>query len=216
MAFGSPPGRPTGRRYSRWPMTVLMPEPMLAKSGPLPQYGDYAYELKWDGFRALVRSGDAFRVRSRRGWDMTKLLPELAELPVEAVLDGEIVALGSDGKPVFERVCQRLLHGDRRIALRFVCFDLLALNGESLLERPYAERQEQLASLGLDGEHWQTQEVFADGEALFAAACEHGLEGIVCKLRSDRYRPGERRWLKVKNRAYYRFEQERELARRWR
>jgi bifunctional non-homologous end joining protein LigD len=189
---------------------------MLAKSAPLPERGDYAYELKWDGFRALVRSGEEFRVRSRRGWDMTKLLPELAELPVDAVLDGEIVAIDEDGHPSFERVCQRLLYGESRVPLRFVAFDLLALDGESLLELPWSARRAQLEQLQLDGPYWQTQEIFDDGAALFAAVCECGLEGIVCKRRSERYRPGERRWLKVKNRAYYRFAQERELARSWR
>jgi len=54
-----------------------LPEPMLARTGPLPSRGRWAYEVKWDGFRALVRAGDDFRVRSRRGWDMTALVPEL-------------------------------------------------------------------------------------------------------------------------------------------
>jgi bifunctional non-homologous end joining protein LigD len=185
---------------------------MLAKSGELPERGDYAYELKWDGFRALVRTGD-LRVRSRRGWDMTGLLPELAELPAEAVLDGEIVAFDAQGQPSFELVCKRLLHGDKTVPLRFIAFDLLALDGETLLEQPWSERRRQLELLQLNGPYWQTQEIFDDGAALFAAVCEQGLEGVICKRRSERYRPGERRWLKVKNRSYYRFEQERELAR---
>ena len=54
---------------------------MLARTGPLPTRGRWAYEVKWDGFRAIVRSGDDFRVRSRRGWDMTGLAPELEALP---------------------------------------------------------------------------------------------------------------------------------------
>jgi ATP-dependent DNA ligase len=53
---------------------------MLARSGPLPTEAGWSYELKWDGFRAIVRSGREFRVRSRRGWNMTPLLPELAAL----------------------------------------------------------------------------------------------------------------------------------------
>jgi ATP-dependent DNA ligase len=72
----------------------VLPAPMLARSGRLPLESGCTYELKWDGFRALVRSGSEFRVRSRRGWNMTDLLAELAALPVNAVLDGELVALG--------------------------------------------------------------------------------------------------------------------------
>src|SRR5690242_2989814 len=78
-----------------------LPAPMLARSGRLPTDSGYAFELKWDGFRALVRTGDDFRVRSRGGWNMTELLPELRELPVDAVLDGELVALGDDEWPDF-------------------------------------------------------------------------------------------------------------------
>src|SRR5204863_10139096 len=70
---------------------------MLARSGRLPAENGYAFELKWDGYRAIVRSGSEFRVHSRRGWNMTPLLPELATLPVDAVLDGELVALGDSG-----------------------------------------------------------------------------------------------------------------------
>jgi ATP-dependent DNA ligase len=70
---------------------------MLARSGRLPVPGDYAYEVKWDGFRAIVSTESGLRVRSRRGWNMTELLPELAALPVSATLDGELVAFGPDG-----------------------------------------------------------------------------------------------------------------------
>ena len=64
-----------------------LPEPMLARSGRLPTNGDFAYEVKWDGFRAIVSTEGPLRVRSRRGWDMTERVGFLAELPVRAVLD---------------------------------------------------------------------------------------------------------------------------------
>jgi bifunctional non-homologous end joining protein LigD len=70
---------------------------MLARSGLLPS-GDYAFELKWDGFRAIVGRNGGFRVRSRRGWDMTGLVPELGDLPAQGVFDGELVAF-ADGRP---------------------------------------------------------------------------------------------------------------------
>src|SRR4051794_36757712 len=102
---------------------MLLPSPMLSRSGPIPT-GDYAYELKFDGFRAIVGRHDGFRVRSRRGWDMTHHLPELADLPIGCVFDGEIVAF-EDGVPHFPFVCDRLLHGDRHVPLTYVIFDLL-------------------------------------------------------------------------------------------
>jgi bifunctional non-homologous end joining protein LigD len=65
---------------------------MLSRPGPLPSGSGWSFELKWDGFRALVSTEDGLRVRSGRGWDMTDAVPELAELPPGLVLDGELVA----------------------------------------------------------------------------------------------------------------------------
>jgi ATP-dependent DNA ligase len=70
---------------------------MLTRSGSIPS-GDYAFELKWDGFRAIVARHDGFRVFSRRGWKMTKLLPELVDLPAGYIFDGELVAF-EEGTP---------------------------------------------------------------------------------------------------------------------
>jgi ATP-dependent DNA ligase len=67
---------------------------MLARSGPLPTRGDWAFEVKWDSFRAIVSTEGSLRVRSRRGWNMTEFLPELDSLPVSATLDGELVFFG--------------------------------------------------------------------------------------------------------------------------
>jgi bifunctional non-homologous end joining protein LigD len=87
---------------------------MLARSGPIPTRGDWAFEVKWDGFRANVSTeGAPLRVRSRRGWNMTDLVPELAALPIAATLDdGELVAFGPDGAPDFPLLCDRLLDDD--------------------------------------------------------------------------------------------------------
>jgi bifunctional non-homologous end joining protein LigD len=78
-----------------------LPQPMLARSGPIPTRGDWAFEVKWDDFRALVSTDKGLRVRSRRGWDMTEHVAFLRDLPVRAVLDGERVALHEQGKPDF-------------------------------------------------------------------------------------------------------------------
>jgi ATP-dependent DNA ligase len=80
-----------------------LPEPMLARSGRLPTSGDFAHEVKWDGFPVIVSTEGPLRVRSRRGWDMTEHVGFLAQLPVRAVLDGELVALDDDGSRTSRR-----------------------------------------------------------------------------------------------------------------
>jgi bifunctional non-homologous end joining protein LigD len=162
---------------------------MLARSGQLPS-GDYSFELKWDGFRAIVGRNEEFRVRSRRGWGMTALLPELADLPVEGVFDGELVAV-ADGKPHFPLVCERLLYRTRGVSLTFVVFDVLGVEHEPTLDWPYARRRALLEELKLGEGPWLIPDVYDDGPALFAAVCAHRLEGVVAKRRSERNRPGE-------------------------
>jgi bifunctional non-homologous end joining protein LigD len=193
-------------------VALRLPQPMLARSGPLPS-GDYAFELKWDGFRAIVGRNGGFRVRSRRGWDMTGLVPELGDVPAQGVFDGELVAF-ADGRPHFPLVCDRLLHGDRTVSLTFVVFDALQLDGASTMHLPYSRRRELLDNLKLGNGPWFVPDSFDDGDALFAAACEHGLEGVIAKRRSAPYRPGQRGWIKVKNRRYWRCDAEMESLRR--
>jgi len=152
------------------------------------------------------------RVRSRRGWDMTEHAAFLAGLPVRAVLDGELVALDEEGKPDFPLVCGRILMRHRKIPLTFMAFDVLSVDGRSVTSQPYRERRRILEGLGLDGPPWRTPEAFDDGDALWEAVCEHELEGVIAKRRSSRYAAGVRGWVKVKNRAYWRYDMERESA----
>jgi bifunctional non-homologous end joining protein LigD len=189
-----------------------LPEPTLARSGRMPTSGNYAYEVKWDGFRAIVSTEGPLRVRSRRGWDMTPHVGFLAQLPVSAVLDGELVALDVDGKPDFPELCECVVMRRTSAPLTFIAFDVLSVEGESVMGLPYAKRREILDGLGLDDRFWRTPETFDDGAALWEAVCEHELEGVVAKRRSGRYLPGERGWIKTKNRDYWRDELEREGA----
>jgi bifunctional non-homologous end joining protein LigD len=142
---------------------------MLARSGHLPTSGDYAYEVKWDGFRAIVSTEGPLRVRSRRGWDMTEHLGFLAELPAHAVLDGELVALDQDGKPDFPQLCECVLMRHRSTPLTFMAFDVLSVEAEPVVSLPYSERRDILEGLRLKAPQWRTPEVFDDGEALWAA-----------------------------------------------
>jgi bifunctional non-homologous end joining protein LigD len=143
---------------------------------------------------------------------MTERVPELAELPEGLVLDGELLSLGDDGLPSFPRLSARVLHGHREIPVVYVIFDVLVHGRESSMGLPYSERREILNGLDLRGPAWCTAETFDDGHALFAAVVDQGLEGIVAKPRTSTYRPGEPGWLKIKNRGYWRFGQELELA----
>jgi bifunctional non-homologous end joining protein LigD len=188
---------------------------MLLQSASLPLKGDYAYEVKWDGFRALVSLHGSLSVRSRNGWDMTHLVPELAEIPGDLVLDGELVALGEDQRPDFPQLCARMLNNRRGIAITFVAFDLLGQDGEDLTRQPYHARRARLERLALHGSAWTTTESFDDGEGLWRAVCQHGMEGIVAKKRSGHYRPGRRGWLKIKNRDYWRYPLEVEAAKQF-
>ena len=208
-----PPGDPEAEP----PPTDL--EPMLAVAGKLPRDdGGWGYEIKWDGVRALARwEPGRFSLRSRNRNDITARYPELRALGLQlgsatTLLDGEVVALDERGVPSFERLQQRM-HLASEAAVRrraaespvtYVIFDLLHLDGHSLLDRPYAERRERLQELKLEGPAWRTPTHRAgDGAALLEASAQQGLEGIVAKRLDSRYEPGRRSpaWVKVKHTA---------------
>jgi bifunctional non-homologous end joining protein LigD len=192
-------------------------EPMLAKTGPLPRDDHrWAYEIKWDGVRAIgYVDGGRLRLASRNGRDITPRYPELRELGRalaghEAVLDGEVVAFDADGRPSFQRLQGRMHltsdHVVRRLAqsepVAYVLFDLLWLDGHSLLGLPYSDRRERLLALDLSGPTWQTPASHVgDGAAMLEASRARGLEGIIAKRLDSPYTPGRRpgTWVKVKN-----------------
>jgi len=186
---------------------------MLSRPGPLPTGQGWSYELKWDGFRAIVSTDDGFHVRSRRGWNMTSVLPELRELPSGLVLDGELVAW-KGSEPYFPFVCRRVLNRDMSIPLTFVIFDVLRSKGVDMTERPYRDRRRKLERLLLNGNAWTTSETFDDGHALFEAVCRLGFEGVVAKSHTSLYRPNDRGWVKVKNPNYWRRDAEQEAMSR--
>jgi bifunctional non-homologous end joining protein LigD len=192
--------------------------PMMARTATLP--GDdehWAFEVKWDGVRAVCHSEPGrLRMHSRNLLDITPRYPEVGRLNRalshhRAVLDGEIVALGSDGKPSFGALQRRMHVGSestvRRLAketpVTYVIFDLLWLDGHSLMELPYTERRARLAALELgDGGRWRVPDyVVGHGEQMLAATEDQGLEGVIAKRLDSRYEPGRRtaHWLKIKN-----------------
>lgn len=184
---------------------------MLATTGSLPRGDDWAYELKWDGVRALLDiSAGGMRITSRNGNDVTAGYPELAGLAgavEDALLDGEIVAL-VQGRPSFGALQSRMhTRGGQAASLAraspvtLLVFDVLRLYGVDLRERPYAERRATLERLGLHGRHWAVPPAFDDGPATAAASIEQGLEGVVAKRLSSSYQAGRRSrdWVKVKH-----------------
>src|SRR3954462_10864424 len=146
---------------------------MLARADMIPRGRGRLFEPKLDGFRCLVCTHDGFRARSRRGWDMSHLLPEFHRtLPESVQLDGELVALGEDGRPDFHRLSSRVLHGRRGIALTLFVFDVLAVEGLSTTMLPYSERRALLEELELESQHVRLVATFDGGGALFAAICQ--------------------------------------------
>ena len=193
-------------------------KPMLATPGHLPEdSAPWAFEIKWDGVRAILFvEGGRVRAQSRNDLDVSVAFPELADVGdflgmTTCVLDGEIVALGEDGRPSFARLQHRMHVANQREARRrattdpitFVAFDLLYLRGHSLLDEGYEDRRTALESLRLSGESFITTESFRDvsGQDILNAATQNGLEGVVAKRRDSPYRPGRRStdWIKVKS-----------------
>ena len=186
--------------------------PMLAVAGTLPSDdGRWAYEVKWDGVRALVAVEDGrVRLRSRAGNDVTASYPELGavRLDGDALLDGEVVAFDAGGRPDFGLLQSRMHVGRPPAALRartpvtLLLFDVLHAGGQDLTALPYDERRARLDALGVSGDSWQVPPSFpGEGAALLASTRDQGLEGVVAKRRDSRYEPGRRSedWVKVKN-----------------
>jgi bifunctional non-homologous end joining protein LigD len=202
------------------PERVPMPErivPMLARPGNLPRdESRWSFEVKWDGVRAIayVQPG-RLRLESRNLREITDGYPEVRGLIAdvgmhEAVFDGEIVAFDDDGRPSFGRL-QRRMHvtsppAVRRLAAStpvvYAIFDLLYLDGRSLMEKPYRDRREILEGLELSGRAWRVPSAHpGNGARLLEATSAQGLEGIVAKRLDSSYEPGRRTgaWIKIKH-----------------
>jgi bifunctional non-homologous end joining protein LigD len=203
------------------PDREAMPErivPMLAGSASeLPRTQEnWSFEVKWDGIRAIayVKPG-RLRLESRNLREITDGYPEvrglLRDLGMrEAVFDGEIVAFDESGRPSFERL-QRRMNVTAPSAVRrlsastpvvYAIFDLLHLDGHTLIGLPYEERRRRLEELGPGGPAWRVPAAHpGQGTRLLEATKAQGLEGVVAKRLDSRYEPGRRTgaWLKIKH-----------------
>jgi bifunctional non-homologous end joining protein LigD len=191
--------------------------PMLASAGTAVPVGpQWAHEIKWDGMRLLADVADGrVRLSSRNENDVTSTFPELSTLagpgmPDDMLLDGEVVALQA-GLPSFSALSERMhVSNPRKVGaltvtrpVTFMVFDLLRLGGVDLIAQPLAQRRAALERIGVAGPHAQVPPTYQDGVALQTATLEQGLEGVVSKRLSSRYRPGRRSpdWLKFAHRT---------------
>ncbi|WP_370640185.1 non-homologous end-joining DNA ligase [Aurantimonas sp. HBX-1] len=187
-------------------------EPCLALLAATPPVGaEWAYEIKWDGYRLAVHvdRGQA-RILTRGGHDWSHRFPAIAKAAValaapSLILDGEAVVLDSQGRSDFAALQQALGgRGGKRIAgdeIIFYAFDLLYFDGHDISGMALIERRHLLEDLlrGETGTIRLSEEVQAEGADLLRIACQHGLEGIIAKNREAPYRSGRRGdWLKIK------------------
>lgn len=185
--------------------------PMLATAGPVPTAPGWAFEIKFDGVRAVAygRPGGV-RLFSRNDRDVTSSYPEIAAtgLGEGVVVDGELVALDERGRPDFGRLQHRMHVAAptavliAEVPVQYVVFDLLRHDGHSTTGLPYTERRALLDGLELDAvPGWRVAPNFVDvdGSLVMAAAEQQGLEGVVAKRVDSIYQPGRRSrsWIKT-------------------
>jgi bifunctional non-homologous end joining protein LigD len=193
--------------------------PMLPSRGELPSgQGRWAFEIDWAGLRTLLWCEPGHILRSQsRGLEKetVTVFPELRRIArqlgsTEAVLDGEIVVLNSDGRPSAERLRERKRAGSEARArtaskhhpATLMIFDLLFCDGRMATGLAYEERRSLLEGLELDGPAWQTPSAHrGDGAPLLEAATGRGLSGLVAKRLGSEYRPGKRSadWVRIRS-----------------
>jgi len=170
----------------------------------LPEGSGWMYEVKFDGYRALLlKNNDRVWIRSRNDKDLTATYPSVAAAgrrlnADQAVLDGEIVAVDADGHPSFQALQHRSAHPRHTIV--FYAFDLLHLSGQDLTGRTLDERREQLPGVLNDSGVLLSIELPGTSQQVIAAVRNLGLEGVIAKRRRSPYTPGDRNtaWVKLK------------------
>ena len=165
---------------------------------------DWLFEIKWDGYRAIadLTNKDPL-LHSRNGNDFAASFPIMVEalktLSANAVLDGEIVVLNEQGFPDFQKI--QNYDQNTNFPLHYYVFDLLSLNGHSLIEEPLVERKKLLKMLvGKNDQIRFSDHIVGNGKEFFQVALKKDLEGIMAKKADSLYYPGKRtsEWLKIK------------------
>ncbi len=190
--------------------------PMLASMGTHDDlaHADWLYEPKLDGTRAIMTlKDDHLTFVNRNGTELTHRFPEMAQMrkhirAKQCVLDGELVVYDADGRPDFAALAKRDSVDDpalieeraKRLPATYVVFDVLELEGESLIGKPLSERKDILADLIRNAHHIEQVFWTEHGTLLWKEAKRRMLEGVVAKRAASRYQPGERsnEWRKIK------------------
>jgi DNA ligase D-like protein (predicted ligase) len=181
-------------------VTPMAAEPVAA----LPEGEDWTYEAKLDGYRALlIKDGAHVELRSRNDKDLSQIYPRLTAMgarlkPSQVVLDGEIVALDSEGRPAFQALQHRSSHPGHTIV--FYVFDLLHLNGRNWTDKPLKARRAQLPTVVGDSGLKLSLPLPGHAADVVNAVRALGLEGVIAKRAESSYQPGERSsdWQKLK------------------
>jgi bifunctional non-homologous end joining protein LigD len=207
---GKPPRNTPARRRSdvettSSPLTFV--EPMLAKATTSPPSGDWVYEIKFDGFRALaLKQGRKVALRSRNDKDLAEKFPEIRQAIARidarnVTLDGEIVALDARGRPSFQ-LLQDYEFGRERPPVFFYAFDLLGFERRDLRAEPLVERKSILKKLLRKAPPLIRYSASLNGDVkiLLAKADRLGLEGLIGKRKDSIYEAGRRSgaWIKLK------------------
>jgi len=188
----------------RKPPAFVTPMAVVAVK-KLPEGDEWLYELKWDGYRALlIKDGEDVQIRSRNDKDLTAMYPGIAaagrrQKIKQIVLDGEIVALGEDGWPSFQALQHRSSQHKRQIV--FYVFDLLYADGQDLTgERLEVRRARLPALVSTDGVLRLSADLPGSAADIVKALRAAGIEGVIAKRRDSSYQSGERSndWVKLK------------------
>ncbi len=186
--------------------------PMFSRQAEAPfSSGDWLFEIKWDGIRAISYIGEELSIRSRNQIELIHNFPELSELKdltSNAIVDGEIIVM-KDGKPDFQALIQRkqnsnpdmIRYMSGKFPVTYVIFDILEKDGEKLLDLPLLRRKSILGEAVKEG-NFVVLSLFVeeDGISYYNAVMEKGIEGIMAKKKTSPYEPGKRssNWLKIK------------------
>ncbi len=182
-------------------------EPMKAQLSDREAFDspDWIFEIKWDGYRAIAEiRPDGNRLYSRNGLTFDKAYPKVYEalkgIKKHAIIDGEIVAFDSDGKPSFQKL--QNYKNNSKVPLQYYVFDILELEGKSLTGLPLIERKKRLRKLIPESNVIRyCDHVEGDGKMFFKEMRKLNLEGMIAKKKDSRYQVGKRSpdWLKIKN-----------------
>jgi len=175
----------------------------------VPDSADYLYEIKWDGYRIIgYAKGGKVRLHSRSALNYTAKYP-LVEQAIKAlkrdvIFDGEVVVFNEEGRPDFDAL-QR--YNGQKTPITYCVFDLLWLDGKSMMDKPLSERKEILQQLVKGNPNLKFSESFSDGPALYQKMLDTNMEGIVAKRKDSVYIEGERgySWLKTPTRKRQEF-----------